>query len=145
LGENFIEIYRKRTSKKSPPEVVLNYSAFFKDEFVYLKNIIQKQNEKSAEQDMPVGFLFRFNFIADIQRSFLRDLAKKVGKRAHRGKRAHVYAPLRRLNHWVVNPSLTVLYIDEIYLKVCDRTCQGEILLTYFPDLGDTPAPWCES
>ncbi|MEQ8466640.1 hypothetical protein [Coleofasciculus sp. E1-EBD-02] len=44
-----------------------------------------------------------------------------------------------------MNPSLTVLYIDEIYLKVCDRTCQAKILLTYFPDLGDTPAPWCES
>lgn len=78
VGEDFIEIYRKRKNKKSSPEVVLNYSEFFKDEFVYLRNIIQKQNEKAAEQDMPVGVLSRLDFIYDIQRSFLRDVAKKV-------------------------------------------------------------------
>ncbi len=78
VGEDFIEISRKRKAKKSSPEVVLNYSAFFKDEFVSLKTIIQKQNEKAAEQDMPVSVLSRFNIIYDIERSFLRDVAKKV-------------------------------------------------------------------
>jgi hypothetical protein len=78
VGEEFIEIYRKRKTKKSSPEVVLHYSVFFKDEFGHLRNIIQKQNEKAAEQDMPVGVLSRFNFIYDIQRSFLRDVAQKV-------------------------------------------------------------------
>ncbi|EDX76323.1 hypothetical protein MC7420_4579 [Coleofasciculus chthonoplastes PCC 7420] len=78
VGEDFIEIYRKRKNKNSSPEVVLNYSEFFKDEFVYLRTIIQKQNEKAAEQDMPVSVLSRFNIIYDIQRSFLRDVAKKV-------------------------------------------------------------------
>jgi AAA15 family ATPase/GTPase len=78
VGEDFIEISRKRKAKKSSEEVVLNYSAFFKDEFVSLRNIIQKQNEKAAEQDMAVVVLSRSDFIYDIKRSFLRDVAKKV-------------------------------------------------------------------
>lgn len=80
VDEYSIEIYRKRTTKKSLPEVGLKYSEFFKDEFVLLRTIIKKQNEKAAEQDMPVGVLSRFNFIYDIQRSFLRDLAQKAPK-----------------------------------------------------------------
>jgi len=52
---------------------------------------------------------------------------------AHLGKRAHRRAPLRRLNHWVVNPNLMVLYIDEYTSRVAIAPIQG------------TPAPGCES
>lgn len=80
LDQEFIEIYRKSKGKKLTPEIVLNYSDFYKAEFTELRNLVQKQAEKVADQDMQVSFLTRYDIIYDIQRSFLKKVGEKLDK-----------------------------------------------------------------
>ncbi len=80
VGQEFIEIYRKSGAKKSSSEIVLSYSDFYKNEFTKLRNVMQKQVEKVAEQDMQVSILARYDVIYDIQRSFLHRVIEKLDK-----------------------------------------------------------------
>ncbi|MGJ3254526.1 MAG: AAA family ATPase [Elainellaceae cyanobacterium] len=81
IDQEFIEINRKSRSKKNAPEIVLSYSDFYKNEFTELKNLV-KQTEKVADRDMQVSILSRYNFIYDIQRSFLHKVTEKLDKAA---------------------------------------------------------------
>ncbi len=80
IDQEFIEVYRKSRPKKNSPEIVLNYSNFYKNEFTELRNIIQKQTKKIAEQDMPVNILSRYDVVYEIQRSFLYRVTEKLDK-----------------------------------------------------------------
>lgn len=80
IDQEFIEVYRKSRTKKNSSEIVLNYSDFYKNEFSELRNFMQKQAEKVAEQDMHVSILNRYDVIYDIQRSFLYRVTEKLDK-----------------------------------------------------------------
>lgn len=80
INQEFIEISRKPRSKKNLPEIVLSYSDFYKNEFTELKNFVQKQAEKVAEQDMSVSILTRYDVIFNVQRLFLQRIAEKLDK-----------------------------------------------------------------
>lgn len=80
IGQEFIEVYRKARPKKNSTEIVLSYSDFYKDEFTELRNVIQKQAEKVAQQDMQVSILKRYDVIYHIQNSFLKSVTEKLHK-----------------------------------------------------------------
>lgn len=80
IDQEFIEVYRKSRSKKNLPEIVLNYSDFYKNEYTELRNLIQRQAEKVAEQDMQVSILHRYDVVYDIQRSFLYSVTEKLDR-----------------------------------------------------------------
>lgn len=80
LDQEFIEVYRKSRVRKNTSEIVLTYSDFYKDEFTELRNLIKRQAEKVAEQDMQVSILKRYDVIYDIQRSFLKRVTEKLDK-----------------------------------------------------------------
>jgi AAA15 family ATPase/GTPase len=82
IDQEFIEVYRKSRAKKNSPEIVLSYSDFYKNEFTELRNLIQKQTERVAEQDMQVSILSRYDVVYDIQRSFLHGVTEKLDKTA---------------------------------------------------------------
>lgn len=82
IDQEFIEVYRKSKPKKNTSEIVLNYSDFYKNEFTELRNLVQKQAEKVAEQDMQFNVMNRYDVLYDIQRSFLTRVTEELDKAA---------------------------------------------------------------
>ncbi len=81
IDQEFIEVYRKKPkSKKSSPEVILKYSDFYKNEFIELRNNIQKRTEKLSEQDIQMSLLSRLDFVYNVRQSFLQRFTKKLDK-----------------------------------------------------------------
>lgn len=83
INQEFIEVSKKQRTEKGSPEVVLNYSNFYKDEFVQLKKIIQNKAERIADQDIQVSSIIsRYDVLYGIRRSFLRSIATKLSRTA---------------------------------------------------------------
>ena len=79
INKEFIEISRKKTkNKKKTTEVVLNYSKFYKDEFIDLRKHIQEQNKKILEQEKKVGVLSRLELSFDFKLMFLSYISEEI-------------------------------------------------------------------
>ncbi len=80
LDQEFIEVYRQSRANENTSEIVLNYSDFYKNEFLELRNLVQEQVDKLIEQDIQINILSRYDLIYDIRRSFLSRVAEKSNK-----------------------------------------------------------------
>ncbi|BAU65632.1 hypothetical protein STA3757_30210 [Stanieria sp. NIES-3757] len=56
IDQEFIEIYRKKSSSKNKPsEIILKYSDFYHNKFTSLRDDIKKQNKKIAEEEIALS------------------------------------------------------------------------------------------